>query len=133
VSAPATDPGERLERARAALHRATSNLSDHAQTRRRGASVPGAGVLPVVPVLAGLFPEGGLRRGSTVRVRSSISLLFALLAEASGQGTWCAVVGMPSLGVVAAHEAGVDLSRLALVPEPGAELSAVTSALLDGL
>jgi hypothetical protein len=133
VSAPATDPAERLERARAALRQATSNLGDHAQARRRSTSVPGAGVVPVSPALAGLFPDGGLRRGSTVRVRSSTSLLFALLAEASTRGTWCAIVGMPSLGVVAAHEAGIDLSRLALIPNPGADLIAVTSALLDGI
>ena len=43
------------------------------------------------------------------------------------------VVGRPELGVVAAAEAGLRLERLALVPRPGADLLAVTSALLDGL
>jgi hypothetical protein len=133
VSAPATDPGERLERARAALHRATQSLGDHQQARRRGESVPGAGMLAVAPALAGLFPEGGVRRGSTIRVPSSLSLVMALLAEPSARGIWSAVVGMPSFGLVAAHEAGIDLAKLALVPEPGAELVQVTSALLDGV
>jgi hypothetical protein len=40
---------------------------------------------------------------------------------------------MPSLGLAAAAEYGVDLARLALVPRPGAELPAVVAALLDGV
>jgi hypothetical protein len=68
-----------------------------------------------------------------VLVRSSTSLLFAVLAEASTQGTWCGLVGMPEVGVVAAAEAGLVLSRVALIPDPGPDLAAVTSALLDGL
>ena len=43
------------------------------------------------------------------------------------------MIGRPGLGVVAAAEAGLRLERLALVPRPGADLLAVTSALLDGL
>jgi hypothetical protein len=45
----------------------------------------------------------------------------------------CAVVGMPDLGLVAAREAGIELSRLALAQNPGDELVAVTCALPDGL
>ncbi|WP_231641901.1 hypothetical protein [Saccharomonospora sp. NB11] len=90
-------------------------------------------VLPVASPLAGLLPREGLRRGSTVAVRGSTSLLLALLAEATARGSWAAVVGVPGLGLVAAEELGVELSRLALVPHPGAEFPAVTAALLDGL
>jgi hypothetical protein len=133
VSAPAADSGERLERARAALHRATQTLGDHQQVRRRGESVPGAGVLPVAPALARLFPEGGVRRGSTVRVPSAMSLVMALLAEPSARGIWSAVVGLPDFGLVAAAEAGIDLTKLALIPEPGTEIIQVVSALLDGV
>lgn len=90
-------------------------------------------VLPVLPELAGMLPEGGLRRGSTVSVRGATSLLLALLAEATSGGSWAAVVGVPDLGVVAAGELGVEVGRLALVPRPGAEFAAVTAALLDGV
>jgi hypothetical protein len=90
-------------------------------------------VLPVVPALAGLLPDAGLRRGSTVAVHGGTSLLLALLAEATAQGAWAAVAGLPSLGLAAAAEYGVDLARLALVPRPGAELPAVIAALLDGV
>jgi hypothetical protein len=90
-------------------------------------------MLPVHEALAGLFPRGGLRRGSTVAVRGSTSLLFALLAQATGTGSWAALVGLPNLGVRAAAELGVAVARLALVRHPGAELPRVVAALLDGL
>ncbi|MCW2631720.1 MAG: hypothetical protein JWR88_682, partial [Pseudonocardia sp.] len=59
-------------------------------------------LLAVARPLRPLFAAGGLRRGSTVAVRGSTSLLLALLAEASAGGAWSAVVGMPGLGLVAA-------------------------------
>lgn len=86
--------------------------------------------LAVTPALQALFPGGGLRRGTTVLVRGSTSLVLALLAEATRAGSWVAVTGLPGLGPAA--ELGVDLDRIALVPRPGAELVAVLSALVDG-
>jgi len=107
----------------------------------------GERILPVLPELRGLFPAGGLRRGSTVAVAptepgsvatggppfGATSILLALLAGASAAGSWCAVVGMPSLGLVAAAELGIALDRLALVPDPGPDWPAVAAALLDGI
>jgi hypothetical protein len=98
-------------------------------------------VLPVVPELSALLPGRGLRRGSTVAVATgravpgggSTSLLLALLAEASRAGSWCAVVGMPALGALAAAESGVVLDRLALVPDPGPDWPTVVAALIDGV
>ncbi len=90
-----------------------------------------AGSLPVAAALAGLLP-GGLRRGSAVSVGGSIALVLALLAEATQEGSWAAITGMPEVGLVAAAELGVDLDRLALIPDPRAELVAVVSALIDG-
>jgi hypothetical protein len=89
--------------------------------------------LPVLPALAPLFPHGALRRGSTVVVGGSTSLLIALLAGASAAGSWCAVVGLPAFGAVAAAEAGIALERLALVPAPGPDWPTVAGALLDAL
>ena len=99
------------------------------------ASVPDdrARMLPVHPALTTLFPWGGLRRGTTVAVRGSTSLLFALLAPPTGTGSWAALVGMPDLGLRAASELGVAVERLALVRHPGANLPAVVAALLDGM
>ncbi|MFC4853374.1 hypothetical protein [Actinophytocola glycyrrhizae] len=92
-----------------------------------------ARMLPVHPALADLFPWGGLRRGVTVAVRGSTSLLFALLASPTDTGSWAALVGMPDLGLRAASELGVAVERLALVRHPGANLPAVVAALLDGM
>ncbi|MBP2476272.1 hypothetical protein JOF53_005144 [Crossiella equi] len=90
-------------------------------------------MLPVRSELAAVLPGGGLRRGSTVAVRGSTALLFGLLATATAAGSWAAVVGLPGLGLVAASDAGVEVSRLALVPRPHRDSAAVAAALLDGL
>ena len=88
---------------------------------------------PVVELLAPLLPGGGLRRGSVVAVQGSTALLLALLAAATAQGAWAAVVGVGDLGVLAAAEVGVVVRRLALVPRPGPDPAPVAAALLDGV
>jgi hypothetical protein len=75
-------------------------------------------VIQMPPPLCDMLPGRGLRRGSTVAVRGSTSMLLAMAAAATRAGCWCAVVGMPNLGLVAADELNVDLERLALVPTP---------------
>ncbi|GIF68099.1 hypothetical protein Ais01nite_61340 [Asanoa ishikariensis] len=96
--------------------------------------------LPVPAELRGLLPGRGLRRGSTVAVGTGprspsggTSLVHALIAEASRAGSWCAVVGVPAFGAVAAADGGVALERLALVPNPGPEWATVVAALIDGV
>jgi hypothetical protein len=88
--------------------------------------------LPVAAALRTLLPSG-LRRGSTVSVSGSVSLLFALLGAASAQGAWCALVGFPRISAEAAHEYGVDLTRVALIPEPGSGWTTAVGALLDAV
>lgn len=93
--------------------------------------------LPLLSALSGLFPEGALRRGSTVLVGQgafpgATSLALLLLAGPSSAGSWCAVVGAPDLGLVAAGQAGAQLDHLALVPSPGRQWPVVTAALLEG-
>ena len=130
-----SDAAAKLEHARGLLRRA----EDRAVRDRSAPEADGgvdSRVLPVVAPLARLLPAGGLRRGTTVAVAAgpaATSLLWAVLVEASAGGAWVGVVGRPDLGLVAAAEAGMRLDRLALVPAPGPELMAVTSALLDGL
>jgi hypothetical protein len=102
---------------------AAASLSDEAVTD----------LLPVPAPLLPLFPAGGLRRGQALAVAGSNSLLVAVLAAVSATGSWCAVVGLPTLGLVAAAEAGVALERLALVPDPGPDLAGVVGALVDGV
>ena len=94
--------------------------------------------LEVIPALSGLMPGGGIRRGSTITVASgpaggTTSLALALLSRATVEGSWCAAVGLPDLGLVAAAELGVDVSHLALVPAPEDRWMTVVAALLDGV
>lgn len=113
--------------------------------RSRPVSSSQTRLLPVVPPLAGLLPDGALRRGSTIVVTGlagggpngsaggDIALALALAAAASGTGSWCAFVGMAGLGAVAAHDLGIDLARSAVIPRPGAAWAEVTAALIDGV
>jgi len=73
--------------------------------------------LPVHPLLAGLFPEGGLRRGHVVACTGSAatSLALVLTTQAAAAGAWVAAVGLPELGIEAAAELGVPIERLVLV------------------
>jgi len=88
-------------------------------------------VLPVPPALLSLFPGGGLRRGSTITVSRSPSLVLALTAQVSKRPGWCAEVGSPLLGSAAAVEAGIALERFVRVAEPGEQWATVTASLLE--
>lgn len=104
-----------------------------AATRTQPAPQAGERLLPVRADLAHLLPAGALGRGSTVVVAGSTSLVLALLVEASRAGSWVALVGLPGVGVLAAHQLGLELERVVLVPDPGADGPTVVAALLDGV
>jgi len=89
--------------------------------------------LPVQASLRRMVPGGAFAPGSVCSVLGSMSLLFALLAEASQSGNWVAFVGLPTAGLLAAAEAGLALERVALVPQPGLDAPKVIAALLAGL
>jgi hypothetical protein len=93
-----------------------------------------AGFLPAHRAVQALLPWPGLRRGASVVVTGSTSLLFAVLAGGMRDGAWAAIVGIPALGLVAAAEHdGMDLSRPALVPHPGPDWPKVVAALIGGV
>lgn len=97
-----------------------------ARMQRMGGGVP---QVPVAthPALAGVVQ---LRGGSSYEV-DGLGLAMMLLAGPSRAGEWCAVVGLPDFGAEAAAEAGVDLARTVLVPEPGEQWLEVAAALVD--
>jgi hypothetical protein len=92
-------------------------------------------VLPVLPALESILPTGGLQRGLTLVVEGNTgasSLALALLAGATGAGSWAASVGMPALGMASAAELGVVLEHLILISTPAAKLwPTVIAALID--
>jgi hypothetical protein len=130
-----TAPDRRLSRNRdpAALA-ALAALAE----RTRPVAASRTRLLPVAPPLAGLLPDGALRRGTTLTVGGpgddgALSVALALVAAASASGSWCALVGRPGLGAVAASDLGIDLGRLALLPRPGPSWAEATAAVLEGV
>ena len=128
-------PDQRLSRERDPA--AVAALAALAE-RTRPVAASRTRLLPVAPPLAGLLPDGALRRGSTLAVGGpgddgALSVALALVAAASASGSWCALVGHPGLGAVAARDLGVDLGRLALLPRPGPAWAEATAAVLEGV
>ena len=105
----------------------------HLQDRIRSLEAPSVDerVFPLATPLQGLFPESGLRRGVVYQCDLVLSLIWALIAEATSQGVWCALVGIPDAGLAAAEDMGVTLDRVVLVPHPGDQWLSVVSALTD--
>ena len=96
-----------------------------------GLSTLTGAALPVLPALGELLP-GGLARGSVVAAGRWSLLCLALAAGASVAGAWCAVAGVPQLGVSAAAGVGLDPGRMLLVADPGSAWPQVVASLLDG-
>jgi hypothetical protein len=94
--------------------------------------LPDTDLLPVLPALRELLPGGALQRGSVVATGSWSLLCLALAAGPVASGAWCAVAGLPQLGVRAAADAGLDPGRLLLIPDLGPNWPPVVASLLDG-
>src|SRR5690242_7471435 len=95
------------------------------------APILGRGALPVLAALGELLP-GGLPRGTVAEVGGWGLLCLALAAGASAAGAWCAVAGVPQIGVTAAAGVGLDPDRMLVVPDLGAGWPQVVISLLDG-
>jgi hypothetical protein len=91
--------------------------------------------VPVPGPLSTLFPRGSLRAGSSVALEgtASTSLLLSLAVAAAGEDSWCAIAGVPDLGLRSALDAGLDPCRLALAPADGDQRPQVLSAHADGV
>jgi hypothetical protein len=62
------------------------------------------------------------------------SMALALVSAASAAGSWVAVVGVPRLGLLAAHELGMALDRCALIDgPPTGQWGQVVGALIGGV
>ncbi|MBO9577310.1 MAG: hypothetical protein J7480_00895 [Microbacteriaceae bacterium] len=109
------------------LARLRERIARIERTTRTGSDVR------LLPAPAGIADAlgGGLKAGAAYALDRSMPLLAAMLAGPSRAGTWCAVVGMPELGIEHALEAGIDPERLVLVPHPGERWLGVTAALAE--
>ena len=89
-------------------------------------------LLPMPDSLAELLPQS-LPRGSVAVLSGARSLQLSLVAAVTAEGGHVAIVGQPDVGLLAAVEMGADLSRIAVIPEPGADPVEVAAVLMDGM
>ncbi|GFG73015.1 hypothetical protein [Mycobacterium botniense] len=88
--------------------------------------------LAVPELLTDVLPEA-LPRGTVAVLSGARSLLLSMVAAVTAAGGNAAIVGQPDIGLLAAVEMGADLSRLAVIPHPGADPVGVAAVLTDGM
>jgi hypothetical protein len=74
-----------------------------------------------------------LSRGTVAVLSGARSLLLGMVAAVTAAGGNVAIVGQPDIGLLAAAEMGADLSRLAVIPDPGTDPVEVAAVLIDGM
>jgi hypothetical protein len=74
-----------------------------------------------------------LPRGTVAVVSGARSLELGIVAAVTAAGGYAAIIGQPDIGLLAAQEMGADLSRIAVIPEPGADPVEVAAVLMDGM
>ncbi|MCT7658060.1 hypothetical protein N4S67_06465 [Mycobacterium sp. CPCC 205710] len=120
------------------LRRKIAAVSDKVGGSRRGAApstdqLPDSEtLLPMPETLAELLPKS-LPRGTVAVLSGARSLPLSMVAAVTAEGGHAAIVGQPDVGLLAAVEMGADLSRIAVVPEPGADPVEVAAVLMDGM
>ena len=116
------------------LRRKIAAISGKVGQGRRG-EMPSNDALPESESLLPL-PESlptTLPRGTVAVLSGARSLLLSMVAAVTAAGGHAAIVGQPDAGLLAAVEMGADLSRLAVIPEPGADPVEVAAVLMDGM
>ena len=93
---------------------------------------PSENLLPIPETLAEQLPTS-LPRGTVAVLSGARSLPLGMVAAVTAAGGHAAIIGHPDIGLLAAVEMGADLSRLAVIPDPGADPVEVAAVLMDGL
>ena len=123
------------------LRRQMAAVSGKVGAGRRG-SGPATAAAPVGPVFEAALPvpslladvlPAGLPRGTVAVLSGARSLMLSMVATVTAAGGNAAIVGQPDLGLLAAAEMGADLSRLAVIPDPGKDPVEVATVLMDGM
>lgn len=89
-------------------------------------------LLPIPESLADTLPAG-LPRGTVAVASGARSLALGLAAAVTAAGGNAAIVGQPDVGLLAAAEMGADLSRLAVISDPGTDPVEIAAVLMDGM
>ena len=130
----AVDRAEQVEHLRRKMAAVSGKVSrGHAPPPGADELIPDSESLLTTPEsLAGHLPVA-LPRGSVVVATGARSLTLEVVAAVTAAGGHVAVVGHPDVGLLAAVEKGADLTRLALVPDPGTDPVEVAAVLMDGM
>jgi hypothetical protein len=89
-------------------------------------------LLPLPEILGNALPAP-LPRGTVAVLTGSRSLPLSMVAAVTAEGGHAAIVGQPDAGLLAAVEMGADLSRIAVIPNPGSDPVEVAAVLMDGM
>ncbi|WP_197374296.1 hypothetical protein [Mycolicibacterium baixiangningiae] len=89
-------------------------------------------LLPLPESLADQLPVS-LPRGTVAVLSGARSLSLGMVAATTAAGGHAAIVGQPRVGLLAAVEMGADLSRVAVIPDPGGDPVEVAAVLMDGM
>jgi len=129
---------EQVERLRKQMAMVSEKMAEKGGGNRRVAPLspelsPGHGsLLPMPDLVAELLP-GPLPRGTVAVLSGARSLQLSMVAAVTAEGGHVAIIGQPDVGLLAAVEMGADLSRIAVIPEPGADPVEVAAVLMDGM
>jgi hypothetical protein len=120
------------------LRRQMAAVSGKVGASRRGHAhvedlLPGSEAgLPVPQSLSEVLPDA-LPRGAVAVLSGARSLPLSMVAAVTAAGGNVAIVGQPDVGLLAAVEMGADLSRVAVIPDPGTDPVEVAAVLMDGM
>lgn len=131
-SHPRETRAERLESLRRQMAVITGKASGKAVARADDLLPESEARLALPQWLADSLPAA-LPRGTVAVLSGARSLLLGMLAAVTAAGGHAAIVGQPDIGLLAAAEMGADLSRLAVIPDPGTDPVEVAAVLVDGM
>jgi hypothetical protein len=123
---------EQLESLRRQMAGVSEKMSGKAVTRPDDLLPESESQLTIPQWLAESLPVQ-LPRGTVAVLSGARSLLLGMVAAVTAAGGNVAIVGQPDIGLLAAAEMGADLSRLAVIPDPGTDPVEVAAVLIDGM
>ena len=123
---------EQLESLRRQMALISGKMPEAVVTRSEELLPESESQLPVPRWLAELLPAQ-VPRGTVAVLSGARSLLLSMVAAVTAAGGNAAIVGQPDIGLLAAVEMGADLSRLAVIPDPGTDPVEVAAVLIDGM
>lgn len=140
VTAAMSLDGPRVNRAEQVEHlrRKMAAISGKVGHGRRGQALsndvlPEPESLLPLPEINPETPPTTLPKGTVAVLSGARSLSLSMVAAVTAAGGHAAIVGQPDIGLLAAVEMGADLSRVAVIPEPGADPVEVAAVLMDGM